>query len=307
MVRHLQARVRELEQQLSAQAAVLRNTGLTATQKVVAIATVNEAGWRSSRGDPAPYRVNAARVAAGAGVSAQTASSAIKLLSEPDRGLFDKRVTRVLNDDGQWRSSMELTPRHSGGVVELLKATAVYEPSDRSAWGGRRLPQCPDHPGSALIRKTRLVCQECGQLVTERETTLNGHLDCSDRLNNEPDHSDLVIATLNGHRHDSVPEGSQTPQAMQTLSPSLRLTGDQLDRSLAAACDKMLERASDTVEAERPLGCVVEGTDRDEVEAAVSAAHDAHDLVGLRRELVRWVALHRQRFATCRGHGLHDE
>jgi hypothetical protein len=306
MVRHLQGRVRELEQQISAQAAVLRNTGLTATQKVVAIATVNEAGWRSSRGDTAPYRVIAARVAEGAGVSAQTASSAIKALSEPDRGLFDKRVTRVLNDDGQWRSSMELTPRHSGGVIGLLKATAVYEPSDRSAWGGRRLPQCPDHPGSALIRKTRLVCQECGQLVTERETVLNGHLDCSDPLNDEPELSGPAVATVNGHPHDSALKVSHAPQEGET-SPSLRITGDQLDHSLAQACEKMIERASATVEAERPLGCVVEGTDLDDVEAAVSAARDARDLVELRRELVRWVALHRQRFAACRRHELHDE
>ena len=68
----------------------------------------------------------------------------------------------------------------------------------------------------------------------------------------------------------------------------------------------MIERASDTVETERPLGCVVEGADLDDVEAAVSAAHDACDLVELRRELVRWVALHRERFAAWRALDLRD-
>jgi len=61
------------------------------------------------------------------------------------------------------------------------------------------------------------------------------------------------------------------------------------------------------VEAERPLGCVVEGTDLDDLEAAVSVACDARDLVRLRSELVRWVALHRQRFAAWRSIGLQDE
>jgi hypothetical protein len=240
-------------------------------------------------------------------VSAQTASSAIKVLSEPDRGLFDKRVTRVLNDDGQWRSSMELTPRHGGGVSGLLKAAAVYEPSDRSAWGGRRLPQCPDHPDSALIRKTRLVCQECGQLVSERETVLNGHLDCSgtDPLNDQLDHSGPGVATLNADPDSSALSNSIVVVAKSSSPP--RITGGQLDHSLAIACEKMIERASDTVEAERPLGCVVEGTDLDDLEATVSAAHDARDLVRLRSELVRWVALHRQRFAAWHALGLQGE
>jgi hypothetical protein len=83
MARHRQAPVRELEQQLFAQAAMLGHTGLTAAQKVVAIATTNEAGWHSSRGDPVPFGVIAARVAEGTGVGTQTASSAIKALPEP--------------------------------------------------------------------------------------------------------------------------------------------------------------------------------------------------------------------------------
>ncbi len=57
-----------IEQQLSAQAAVLRNAELSATQKVVAIATVHEASWAASAGKSTPYKVNYQRLAEAAGV-----------------------------------------------------------------------------------------------------------------------------------------------------------------------------------------------------------------------------------------------
>jgi hypothetical protein len=151
------------------------------------------------------------------------------------------------------------------------------------------------------------VCQECGQLISERETLLNCHLGCSDEdpLNDQLDHSGQVVATLNDDPDRSALSNSIVVVAESSSLP--RSTGGQLDHSLAIACEKMIERASDAVEAERPLGCVVEGTDLDDLGAAVSAAHDARDLVRLRSELVRWVALHRQRFAAWRALSLRDE
>ncbi len=168
-VRALRARIRQLEQQLSAQAALLRNAALTPTQKVVAIATVHEASWRASTGGPAPYRVNTSRLGEAAGVSSQTAASALKMLSAQG-GLFEKRVTRTATEDGQWRSTIELTPRHQGGVVGLLKAAAACRPErppDRASWGGRRPrpTRCPDHPLADVVQRRIAACAACGQVL----------------------------------------------------------------------------------------------------------------------------------------------
>lgn len=189
MVHKLQVRVRELEQIVSAQASVLRNTELTPAQKIVTIATVNEAGWRESAGGPAPYKVNATRIAQAAGVSPQTASSAIKALSA-DNGLFEKRIRREYSDELGWRSTMQLTPRHDGGVIGLLKATATYtppRPEGKDTWGGKRTPrpQCPDHPLADVLERRSLACSECGQVLGEPEVKV---LKCQD------DHSDTAIA-----------------------------------------------------------------------------------------------------------------
>jgi len=179
-VRALRARVRELEQQLSAQAAVLRNAELSATQKVVAIATVHEASWAASTGKPTPYKVNYQRLAEAAGVSAQSVSSAIKVLSEPSGGLFEQHHTREVTEDGQWRSCVRLTPRVDGGVINLLKATAEYTPPDSPAWGGKRSLSCPDHPLADVKKRRILVCADCGQVIDDTTVTLKCQDDNSD-------------------------------------------------------------------------------------------------------------------------------
>jgi hypothetical protein len=50
--------VRALEEQLRLQSRMLRNPDMRPTEKLVAIATINEAGWAASVGKPVPYRVN---------------------------------------------------------------------------------------------------------------------------------------------------------------------------------------------------------------------------------------------------------
>jgi hypothetical protein len=77
------------------------------------------------------------------------------VLSEPS-GLFVQHHTREVTDNGQWRSCVRLTPRHDGSVVDLLKATAEYTLPDRSVWGGKRSPCCPDHP-LADVKKRRIL------------------------------------------------------------------------------------------------------------------------------------------------------
>jgi len=225
-VRALRARVRELEQQLSAQAAVLRNAELSATQKVVAIATVHEASWAASAGKPTPYKVNYQRLAEAAGVSAQSVSSAIKVLSEPSGGLFEQHHTREVTEDGQWRSCVRLTPRVDGGVVDLLKATAEYTPPDRPAWGGKRGPCCPDHPLADVKKRRILVCADCGQVIDDSTVTLK----CQD------DNSDVDDLDEPGMHPGAPLKRQDDSSGCEAPVPgfsdlSVRTTGGQLDRS----------------------------------------------------------------------------
>lgn len=226
MVRHLQARVRELEQQLSAQAAVLRNAELSATQKCVAFAVANETSWASSAGKSTPYKVNYSRLAQAAGVSTQSVSSAIKVLSEPS-GLFVQHHTREQNDEGFWRSIVRLTPRHEGGVVDLLKATAVYIPPDRPAWGGKRTPRCPDHPTADVVQRRSFACAECGQVVGERIVTI---LKCQDDNSDELGEDNSVAKVLNDQL--DISDLAPPPIPGKESGGSLpRTTGGQVDNS----------------------------------------------------------------------------
>lgn len=232
-VRSLQRENRELKQLLSAQAAVLRNAGLTPTQKVVAIATVHEAGWRESQGGPAPYRVNTSRLAEAAGVSPQTVSSSLKILSEPS-AIFAKTVTREIADTDQgpqWRSVMKLTPRHTGGVVGLLKATAAYAPTDRPTWGGKRTPHCPDHPTADIAKRSTLACVECGQVIGEPVVTI---LKCQDDNSGLEEFDDPITAAaetlaLPLQSQDDISE-IDSPSTT-SVPPPLRTTDDQVDIS----------------------------------------------------------------------------
>jgi hypothetical protein len=216
--RMLRARVRQLEQLLSAQSGVLRNADLSATQKVVAIATINEAGWAVSAHKPTPYRVDYGRLAAAAGVSPQTVSSAVKVLSEADDGLFTKVVTREYNAEaGQYRSRVNLTPRHDGGVVGLLRAAAEYHP-ERPAWGGKRTPRCPDHPHADVVSRRVIACAECGQVLDDSTTVLKSQDDISDA---QPSSQAL---------NDQLDISAAEPLPGFSVS-HLRTTGDQVDSS----------------------------------------------------------------------------
>jgi len=246
-VRVLRARVRQLEQLLSAQAGVLRNADLSPTQKIVSIATINEAGWAVSAHKPTPFRVDYGRLAAAAGVSPQTVSSTVKALSEADDGLFTKVVTRELNEAGEWRSCVKLTPRRDGGVVGLLHAAADYHP-ERPAWGGKRVPGCPDHPLADVVKRRVLVCSECGQVIDDTTTTLKCQLDIS-----ECDVTSPGPEVLN----DQV-DISETAPLPESIGVHSRTPGDALDSS------------------ERCRGC---GRDR--------AAHGAYDPIGCNWE-ARW-------------------
>jgi hypothetical protein len=308
----LLARVRDLERQISAQAAVLRapTAVMRPADKLATIAVVNEAGWRDSRGDPAPYRVNLGRLAEATGMSAQSVGSAIRVLSDPDHGVFEKRVTRTVGEDGQWRSAIELAPRQrAGGVVELLQAASAMPAGDRKSWGGSR-PRCPDHPYANIKRRTTHTCEECGRLVSKPvETILNCQDDISD---DDPDIEEMALAAagppelLNEHLDASEKnaashlEDETSPSPLRTYSDTTDISELPLLPWDSAKADRMLERAHATVEGEYPPDCPLDDERLDALQEAVENSYRSQDLLGLRRTLECWVAAHRQRFAAFR-------
>lgn len=166
MVRKLEAELRDLRQQRSAEAEVMRNPELRATEKLVAIAAIRESGWRQSTHAVTPFVVNQGRLATAAGLkSRQTVGRALDVLASAN-GPFDKQTTREFSEAAGWVSVTRLTPRHSG-VTPMLKATAAHAPP-RPAWGGHH-PRCPDHPNADVVERRTLACAECGQVLGEPE------------------------------------------------------------------------------------------------------------------------------------------
>jgi hypothetical protein len=275
------------------------------------------------------------------GLSRNTVAKALDAFADPGGPLQKQTVQERDNHGRVVRSRIELrpSPTCSGGVPGMYWQLARFDP-DRPPKPEPPEPLvCQQHPEAKICVRTvrTAVCTIDGEIIDEQATTTTAprpaptHVFCApvaptspalpgtyvkranvvrrevceDPLNDQLDRSSLAVATLNDDPDNSALSNSVAVVAESSSPP--RVTVGQLDHSLAKACDKMIERASDTVEAERPLGCVVEGTDLDDFEAAVSVAHDARDLVRLRSELVRWVSLYRQRFAAWRAIGLRDD
>jgi Domain of unknown function (DUF3854) len=234
----LQERVRQLEQQLRVQSRMLRNPDMRPAEKLVAIATINEAGWAASAGKSLPYRVNCGTIGEVVGLSAQAASSNLEKLAGPG-GLFEKRVTRTFNEDAQaWRSAIVLTPRHDGGMVEMLKAAAEYHPERTKPGGNWRGRQCPDHPTANLVKRVKredLLHFDCGCVVDE-----------GDALKCQFDNSDLGAPTDNlaetpAPLNDEIDISEDDTPTPGFVPPPLRTTDGQNDNSeRCAECEQPL-------------------------------------------------------------------
>jgi hypothetical protein len=163
--RRQRAELRELKRQLSEQAALLRNPAMRERDKLVAIATINEAGWRKSTGTPTPFVVNRWRIADAVGLRPNAIGQSLDRLSA-DNGLFVKQVARTNNEHGEPRSVIKLTPRYAD-ASELRREAAHYAPTYKGERGGTR-PTCPDHPNAQVLRRETLLHFECGCVIDER-------------------------------------------------------------------------------------------------------------------------------------------
>ena len=250
MVKHLQAELRALKRQLAEQAALLRNPAMRERDKLVALATINEAGWRTSTGTPAPFVVNRERIAGAVGLKADAVGQSLKRLCD-EGGLFVKQVTRATGEDGQPRSVIKLTPRYAD-VGELRREAAHFAPRYTGERGGRRYA-CPDHPDAELIKQVTVVCAECGQVVQDSRSTLKPQDDVSaagagdsavdpsaaEGLNRQDDVSADAHLSAARARVDTPVECAQERQAdaagtgypAEAPSPTLRTSVPQLDVS----------------------------------------------------------------------------
>jgi hypothetical protein len=81
---------------------------------------------------------------------------------------------------------INLAPRQDGGVIDLIRHAAHFEPEYEGVRGGRRLQCCPEHPGADMARRVTLVCTECGQLVHDRTEILKPQNDVSGEIDDDP-------------------------------------------------------------------------------------------------------------------------
>jgi len=208
----LKARIRELEQQLSAIGGLMYNPTLSAADKVGTFAIATDTGWRESRHETAPYRVNYGRLAR-CGLSTDTLGGVLKRLDAA--GVVSKKTRReatgVKDAKGKdtWISTVELVPQHPGGATGLLRAAAAVA-IERPKHGGYhpRPPTCPDHPGATLEQREVLLHFNCGCVVAEAIAQEAG-----ERLNWQ----------------DAVSETTD-PDPLEALKPQDAVTDDEVVR-----------------------------------------------------------------------------
>lgn len=178
------SRVRELEETLSAQAAVIRSPGLRPMEKLVAIGTINYCLSALSRGqadEEGFVKVSLAAIGESIGITPNpktgrvsgSVGANLKHLTEPADGatpviekklknnplaVIDDSTGEILRSDIRKEMWLRLpTPR----VVESLRLVSKIE-RERKQRNSRPLPAtCPYHP----IAPVRRVCSVCGRPV----------------------------------------------------------------------------------------------------------------------------------------------
>jgi hypothetical protein len=190
----LKARVAELETdnralrtQGAAVGAVLRNTRLQATERIVDAIAIMELGSRASRGlacdpwrptidaprDPAnPHDPERVGLAAELGFSRNTVSKALDAFSGPEGPLLKRTVHEHDGRGRLVRSRIELRPSPTcrGGVPGMLWALARFDPR-RPKPEPPEAMVCADHPEAKVRVRHTAVCTACGTVVDERVTT----------------------------------------------------------------------------------------------------------------------------------------
>ncbi len=104
----------------------------------------------------------------------------------------------------------------------------VHTP-DRSAWGGKRSPCCPDHPLADVKKRRILVCADCGQVIDDSTVTLKCQDDNSDfeQFAEFDEPAEDPGLPLNDQL-DSLDTGALSPV---DGAPPSRTTGGQADSS----------------------------------------------------------------------------
>ncbi|MES2360135.1 MAG: DUF3854 domain-containing protein [Gemmatimonadota bacterium] len=182
MVRQLEARVRELEEERAAIFKVLHNADLTAGERIVAVSAVCQTQSRMSRGHQGPIRVvvdapkNPANpndqervgLAADVGLSKNTVRRALDRVFADDAPIV-KRTVYSQNADGAPRAHIELESKCMTGTPGMLWALSRHAPPKPEPKVAR--PRCPiDEPHPHKFTET---CTVTG-LVEEHERKLPG-------------------------------------------------------------------------------------------------------------------------------------
>jgi hypothetical protein len=310
MVRKLQARVRQLEQERSAIFEALRNPKLDASERIAGVLAINEVGSALSRGAAAPVPVTIYAVpkdkpeqpfglAVEWGLGRNTVSRALATVTAPGAPLVKETVTER-TADGQVRSTTYLGLADCGTVHPgQYRALARFDPAKapEQRHGGPRtkgVARCPDCPPGTPLRTT---CTRCGSIVDEVPNPTPPAPTHQDGAPEEPEQpatpSSYVDSTKTVHR---VPPVTAAPTHHHAASAPRAASRPWSE----AAADRMVGRAHAALEATRPAGCLLVDPELAAAGDQVEAAYEAEDLVELRHALERWVAVGRRHFAEYR-------
>jgi len=188
-IRHLQAKVHQLQEELAALwqrhrafMQVLQNRSLTAGERQVALAVFIAVAAKASHEEAADgfVRVPLGTVADQAGCSAQRASVHIGVLESA--GVVEKRIERHWVESAN-RETGEITARmQSEQYLRFVQpATATLQalttiaperpvPSDVKLKTGDGKPGgCPEHPEAGTITRWTCACLACGRVLDQGE------------------------------------------------------------------------------------------------------------------------------------------
>lgn len=164
----MQQRLVMLSDVQSRAAAIQRNKAI-GQLRPVAVAVVNLLANRETA-DTQPadgmHRIHLKSFGEAAGVSDDTASKKLTILSESGVGL--RKQTRTEHrEDGTLARRLYIGLEPGTSVVDFAAAVAAMDCEQRP-WGGRRV-SCPTcGPDAEIEKRTTMICRGCGEVLAER-------------------------------------------------------------------------------------------------------------------------------------------
>jgi Domain of unknown function (DUF3854) len=172
-----QAENADLRRQLSALAAVRRDSRITSGQYRVVSAIADELGWRHSTGTRGPVECNLGRLADQSGVSPKTVGTYLEQITQaPDSPITKSVLWREVEPGEQHKVILLDTPAQpDASPADILHASlasgALFQtPTSHTP---KPTPRCPDHQAAQLVRWEHWAVFDCGCVVPVAQALSN--------------------------------------------------------------------------------------------------------------------------------------